>query len=128
LLYNKNIGIVDNIVLFLLFVPLFRFIYSLFKGLLAIIYSFYYIYINIVFDLIIAYVDVYARKLRVFYDSSLIKDINDLRKVMLFTNFKQNFLSNFKAKKDINIEGFIYKEEFRDKFIRVSINLLVFFI
>jgi hypothetical protein len=82
-------------------------------------YGIYFIILNFIFDLIIAYVDVYARKLRVFYDSTLIDDINELRKVFLFTNFKQNFLKNFVQKKDVVIEGLVYKEELNFKFVRI---------
>jgi len=126
--YNNKFGIFYNLLLLLCFAPIFRFIWILVTGILMLIYSVYYILINFIFDLIIKYIDVYAKKIHVLYDSSLIEEINDLRTIMLLVKFKENFLENFKARRDVNIDGFIYKEEFHLKVGRIFFNVILFFI
>ena len=128
LIYNEKYGIFYNILILLFLGPIFRFIILLLNCFLMLIYSVYYLIINFIFDLILKYINVYAKKLHILYDSSLIEEINDLRKIMLLIRFKDNFLENFKARKEINIDGFIYKEEFYLKVSRIFFNVILFFI
>jgi hypothetical protein len=109
-------------------VPLFRLIFVILVCLKNFVYSFYFISINFIFDLIIKYVDVYARKIRVFYDKTLIEEINEIRRIILFINVKENFRKIFRKAKDINVEGFIYKEEAYKRYKRIFFDLLLFFI
>ena len=126
--YNKSNSFFVNILLNLLLAPFFRLIKVILLCLKNLLYSFYFILINFIFDLIIKYVDVYARKLRVFYDKSLIEEINEVRRIILFIKVKENFKRIFRPSKEINVDGFIYKESWKIRYNRIFFDLLLFFI
>jgi len=95
---------------------------------MKIFYSFYFIFVNFLFDLIIKYVDIYARKIRVFYDKTLIEEINEVRRIILFINVKENFKKIFKPTKDKIVGGFVFKEEKHTRYKRIFFDVLLFFI
>ena len=126
--YNKSYGIIINMLSYFFFVPLFRFIKVIIICLNNLIYSFYFICINFIFDLIIKYVDVYARKLRVFYERSLIDEINEVRRILLFINVKKNFKKIFRPSKKITVKKHVYTEEWYIRYHRIFFDVLLFFI
>lgn len=128
ILYNKSDGFIINILKNLLLAPVWRLIKVIIACLMKIFYSFYFIFVNFLFDLIIKYVDIYARKIRVFYDKTLIEEINEVRRIILFINVKENFKKIFKPTKDKIVGGFVFKEEKHTRYKRIFFDVLLFFI
>jgi len=128
LFYNKNDGIIISLFLLLFFAPIFRFIIIIIKGIFSIILDIYRIFINFIFDLMLKYLNFYAIKFRIIYHTTVVEEVNELREVALLIGFKQKFLNIFKARKEVNIDGLIYKEEWFFWAPRVFMNFILFFI